>query len=201
MVNTGGTVVLTGHDVSDFANGGTAPLNASSGELAAVVTGSLLVNGGAVLAGPNGVSGSEGGDITIGNNAGGTPSSATVQAGGTVTDTYSVLGSDPAGFGSLTLTGAGTNWTDAGDPKDTLYSRGYMLLGTNGETANAPVPTYAGAATLTVASGATLTDTSYVAMGNSADSAGVANINTGGVWNIGLASGGYLQVGDRAAAR
>ncbi len=195
LVSSGGKIILTGRTNTTFVNNGTNTVNTASGPFAARLNGTVVVNGGTVLGGPNGIPGSEGGEIQIGANAGGTPASVTVEAGGVVTDTYSVLGSDSAGFASLTLTGTGTSWTDVGDPKDTLYSRGYMLLGDNNQAVNTPAPPYAGAATLTVSSGATLTEASYVAMGNSVDSAGVANINTGGVWNIGLVSGGYLQVG------
>ncbi len=136
-----------------------------------------------------------GGYLEIGNAGDGTPTTVTVEAGGSVSDTYSVLYSDPTSFGNLTLTGSGTEWTDAGDPSDTLTTRGYMVIGDNSQASNTPVPPIAGAATLTVTNNAMLTETTFARIASSTDSAGIVNVTSGGVWNIGLTSGGFLIVG------
>jgi T5SS/PEP-CTERM-associated repeat protein len=196
---------LTGHVTfqnSGAANNGTIVSNGTVGPYAIRQGGgSLLVNGATINAGPGQGGGNNGGEIAVGYLGGGTPASVTVQSGsghaGSVTDTYSLLSSDPTSFGSLTLTGTGTTWTDAGDPADTNTTRGYMLVGNNAASPNTPAAPFAGAAQLLVENGASLTEATYARIGNSADSAGNATITSGAIWTIGSSvTGGFLNVGN-----
>lgn len=181
-LDSGALMNVSGHVNYGYPNAGsiTVPTGEAYGVL---LQGSGLIDNGTLLSS---------GFVTIGVEGGGTPAQMTVTASGTVSDTSSVLNSGPTSFGSLTLTGSGTSWTDAGDPTDTLTTRGYMLVGYNGIGGAAP---YAGAASLTIGNGATLTEAAYANIGQSANSAGIANVVSGGVWHIGLATGGYLDVG------
>ena len=148
-----------------------------------LLQGSGLINGGTLTSA---------GFTYVGEEGGGTPAQVTVAAGGVVTDTSTFLNSGPTSFGSLTLTGTGTQWTDAGSATDPNNTTGYMLVGMN--LIGTALP-YAGTAGLTVTNGATLTELGFARIGVTADSAGIANVSSGGVWNIGLVSGGILAGG------
>jgi T5SS/PEP-CTERM-associated repeat protein len=208
QVDAGAVLDITGHDNLGFANSGTISTNtvvngtavANGNTIGLFVTGTATVDGGMIDGGPVLLHGtsvvSTGGLISIGQDGGGTPAAMTVEDGGTVIDTSAALSSDPTSFGSLTLTGSGTTWDDAGDPTDTLNTRGYMLVGNDNESANRPSPSPSGTAQLLVENGATLNEALYARIGNSPDSAGGATITSGGVWNIGTSSaGGSLNVG------
>ena len=54
-----------------------------------------------------------------------------VNAGGTVTDTHTTIGSDLTSAGTLVLDGAGASWTDEINNADTYNSRGNMTVGYN----------------------------------------------------------------------
>jgi T5SS/PEP-CTERM-associated repeat protein len=187
LLDQGATLDLLGHPNLGFADNGTlvAP---SGGTIGLLAMGSVVVTG-AVL--------KSGGFVAVGEDGGGTGASMLVQngvgQGATVTDTYAYLSSDPTSFGSLTISGPNTTWTDAGDSADTT-TRGYMLVGNNNSS---PLVPYAGSAQLTVTDHATLTETSYANIANSIDSAGTAVVSGGGVWNIGtgLNQPGFLNVG------
>ncbi|HVC59617.1 MAG TPA: Hint domain-containing protein [Acetobacteraceae bacterium] len=192
---------LTGHPsyATTGAINGTITVNNTGTNGLLLTGGTLLVNGGTLDAG-TGQSGGDGGKILIGYEGGGTPAAMTVQNSGAnagvVTDTYSILGSDPTSFGILTLNG-NVSWTDQIDPHDTVDSRGFMLVGYNGlvgTTGTAALPPFTGTATLTVENGATLTEQTFAQIGSSIDSAGSVLVSNG-LWNIGVATGGYLDVG------
>jgi hypothetical protein len=207
QVDAGGVFDITGHSDLGFANNGTLTETtvvngttfANGDTIGLFVTGTATVDGGTINAGPvfRGTSVvSTGGLISIGQDGGGTPGAMTVENRGTVIDAYGFLSSDPTSFGSLTLTGSGTTWDDAGDPTDTLNTRGYMIVGDDNQVDNQPSPSPAGTAQLVVENDATLNEATYARIGASADSAGSATITSGGVWNIGTsAAGGYLNVG------
>ena len=188
LLDQGATLDLLGRPNLGFADAGTlvAP---SGGTIGLQAMGSVVVTG-AVL--------NAGGFIAVGENGGGTGASMLVQngptQGATVTDTYAALSSDPTSFGSLTISGPATSWTDAGDPADTGSTRGDMLVGSNNSTTLVP---YAGAASLLVTNQATLTETNYASIGNSLDSAGTVTVSDQARWIIGTPSGqaGFLTVG------
>ena len=182
ILDSGAHMNVAGRASLGFANGGTL-LPSSAGAYGVLLQGSGFINGGTL---------DSTGYVNIGVEGGGTPAQVTVSAGGIVTDTSSFLNSGPTSFGSLTLSGASTQWTDAGSVTDPQNTSGYMLVGYNDLGTALP---YAGAAGLTVTNGATLTDQGFAKIGADADSAGIANVSSGGVWNIGLASGGFLLVG------
>jgi T5SS/PEP-CTERM-associated repeat protein len=188
---------VVGRPNANFASNGT--ISIQNGNTSGLLLMGTAVIDGAVLNASSSSAGT-GGLITVGEAGDGTPTTVTVETAGSVTagsvsDTYSILYSDPTSFGELTLMGAGTKWTDAGDPNDTLTTRGYMIIGDNSQASNTPVPPIAGAATLTVTDNATLTETTFARIASSSDSAGMVNVSTGGVWNIGLVTGGFLNVG------
>jgi len=182
QLDSGARLTATGRPDYGFANNGTLTTS-TAGAVGVVLQGSGLIDGGTLTSG---------GFVNIGVDGGGTPANVTVMAAGTVTDTHSYLNSGPTSFGSLTLTGPGTQWIDAGSTTDLQNTSGYMLVGHNELGTALP---YAGTAGLTVTNGATLTEQGYAMIGANADSAGVANVSSGGVWNIGLASHGFLLVG------
>lgn len=196
LLDPGSLLDVYGHLNVGFANQGTVNI-VSGGTSGALFAGTVLIDGGTLNAGPSQPGGGSGGSVSIGYDDDSSPASVTVQNGGVVTDTYSLLGSDPTSFGMLTLTGAGSSWTDAGDPNDPLNSRGYMLVGYNNLYANTPsgVPAApnAGAAQVLVENGATLTD-KRAFIGDTDGSAGTVTVTSGGQWNIGLAAGGYLNI-------
>ncbi|MDE2580414.1 MAG: Hint domain-containing protein, partial [Rhodospirillales bacterium] len=185
LIEAGGTMTATGHANQGYANAGTIAI--TSGD-----TYALGFTGGATIDGAL----SAGGVIALGLGGGGFPAQVTVGAGGTVSDTSAVLDVNPTSSSVLTIAGTGASWTDAIDPHDPQNQRGYMLVGVN--TLQGPAP-IAGAATLTVGAGGTLTEQAYADIGVTSNSSGVANINSGGVWNIGLTTGGYIDVGDYGA--
>jgi len=199
LLDPGSVLDITGHLNIGFASNGTVSI--ASGDTAGpLFAGTVLVNGGTLNAGPTQtVSGATGGFLAIGYDNAGAPATVTVQDGGTVSDTYSILSSDPTSFGVLTLTGSGTTWTDAGDPSDPQDSRGYMLIGYNDEASNTPAGVtatpYVAAAQLTVENGATLTEASRAYIGDTTDSAGTVTVTTGGLWDVAYATGGFLVVG------
>ena len=213
QLDTGAALDITGHSNLGFANNGTLTETtvvngttfANGDTIGLLLTGTATVDGGLINAGPvtntsNGTLISTGGLIAIGEDGGGTPARMTVQNGGTVIDTAGLLSSDPTSFGSLTLTGPGTTWNDAGDPTDLLNSRGYMLVGYDNQYTNQPSPAPSGTAQLLVQDGATLNEATYAIIGDSLDSAGSATIAAGSVWNIGTTGaaggpGGFMNVG------
>ncbi|HVC62472.1 MAG TPA: Hint domain-containing protein [Acetobacteraceae bacterium] len=193
---------LTGHPNygTTGANDGTISASNSGTQALQVESGSLLVDGGTLDAG-TGHSGGDGGRIFIGYEGGGTPATVTVQNSGTnagsVTDSYAIVASDATSFGVLTLDG-NVSWTDQIDPADTVTTRGYMLVGFNNQAtiSGTLTPAFSGTATLAVENGATLTEQTYATIGDSVDSAGSVVVSDA-LWNIGTATGGFLNVGRR----
>jgi T5SS/PEP-CTERM-associated repeat protein len=200
-VDAGGTVEVTGRPGTNLAAiSGTLAIvqgNSSAVELAA---GTLVVDG-ALIAGPTKTS--NGGNFTIGNDSAGVPASVIVNGDGTstdgqVTDTYSLLGSDPTSSGTLTLNGADANWTDTIDPADPLNSRGFMLVGYNNLSPNSGTlaqPRPLAAAQVLIENNATLTDQARAYVADSLESAGNVTVTSGGLWDVGFATGGVLEVG------
>ena len=169
--------------------GGDASLSVTAGELllsggsspdddgatGALFTGTALIDDATLDAGGGG--GSDGGYIAIGTGA---PTGAvTAQDGASVTATYTALGSNIGGS-TLTITGAGTSWTDTAD--DPTVSAVYgsvlpgMVVGISDGTAGA-------AAYLTVANSATLTDQGAAVIGTSAGF-GQAVVTNGATWTV-----------------
>ena len=189
VINTVGAVNGT---IATVSIGGTSALRLFGGD--------ALVDGGTLNAAPNGLSGG-GGNLQIGYDGGGTPSTMTVQSSGSnaaiVRDTYALLSSDPTSFGELTLNG-NVSWVDEIDNNDNT-TRGYMLIGNNNVVGNTPtgVPAapFSNAATLQVLNGASLTEQAYAEIAASHDSSGVVQIGTGAAWNVGLVHGGFIDVG------
>ncbi|MGC8476379.1 MAG: Hint domain-containing protein [Acetobacteraceae bacterium] len=189
QLDSGSQLTLTGATNLGFANAGTLT-GSNAGAPALLLQGSGFINGGTLTAG---------GFTDIGEEGGGSTSAAqvTVSAGGVVTDTYALLNSGPTSFGSLTLTGSGTSWSDAGSATDPNNPSGFMEIGVSPISGRLPP---AGPAGLTVTQGATLTEQGsgrggFARIGYQTDTSGIVNVTSGGVWNIGLATGGFLQVG------
>ena len=190
QLDSGSQLNLTGATNLGFANAGTLT-GSSGGAVGLLFQGSGFINGGTLTAG---------GFTDIGEEGGGNTSAAqmTVSAGGVVTDTYALLNSGPTSFWSLSLTGSGTSWTDAGSATDPNNPSGFMEIGVSPISGRLPPD---GPAGLTVTQGATLTEQGtggyggFARIGAQADTSGIVNVTSGGVWNIGLASGGFLQVG------
>jgi hypothetical protein len=215
LVDAGGVLAIIGHSDLGFANNGTltsttvvnGTIFPTGDTIGLFVQGTATVDGGAIDAGLV-LSGSSvastGGFISIGQSGAGTPSTMTVN-GGSVTDTFSFLSSDPTSFGALTLTNSAV-WDDAGAASgtidtDPLNTRGYMLVGFDNQSGNQPSPPPSGTAQLVVENSAALNEANYAEIGQSADSAGSATIASGGVWNIGTSAadggtGGFLSVGN-----
>ena len=154
---------------------------------------------GALLAGPT--ESVRGGSVVVGYDSEDPSATMIVNPGATVTATHGLLGSDATSAGTLVIDGA--TWSDQIDNADTYNSRGYMLVGYNdddyvlppGVTPPAPV----GGAQLTIENDGTLNDThAYIA--NTPGSEGTVTVETGGVWNIGLADGGYLAIAEGGPA-
>ncbi|MBV9117041.1 MAG: hypothetical protein JOY63_06720, partial [Acetobacteraceae bacterium] len=159
---------------------------------AVTVEGTLLVNGGKVLAGPKQAGATTtGGTIAIGLGDGALPAVATVQAGGQVYDTGTRLGAGPVSAGTLVVTGVGTNWSDLADPTQTQNTTGTMLVGVPDPGIGAGTPV-SSPASLVVAQGAVLTEAGYAAIGVGPGSAGAATVSAGGRWQVGA---GALSVG------
>ena len=176
-VDPAGVFNVTGHTVTTTIgdNGGTLAISNTSTGGVEMDSGTLLVNGGTLNAG------SASSFVRIGSGGSGTPASVTVQNSGTnagkVTAAFTVLSSDPTSFGALTLNGT-ASWTDST----------YMLVGSNNQAGNSGTiapPGFANAATLLVENGATLTEGSYVDIAATAGSAGIATVQSAGIWNIG----------------
>ena len=149
---------------------------------------------GALLAGPSPTS--RGGSVSIGYESDGS-ATVIVNPGATVTGTHTTLGSDPTSSGTLVVDGA--SYTDIIDNADTFNSRGEMLVGYEDVDLNLPSgvtpPPPQGAAQLVIENNATVTDPrAFIA--EEEDSAGTVTVSSGGVWNIGLATGGYLAAAD-----
>ena len=153
---------------------------------------------GAMIAGPTSAAGG-GGSTAIGYDSDGS-ASVIVNQGGTVTDTYTTVGSDPTSSGTLTLNGAGASWTDMIDASDPLNSRGYMVVGYNNVSSNTPAglpaPAPIAAAQVLIENSATLTDQEAGYIADSSNSAGTVTVTSGGVWNIDVNGVGFLPVGD-----
>lgn len=169
---------------------------ASTGNDAAFLTGSDVIDGGILNAGSN--SSQVGGLIAIGQDGSDTPAQLLVDGGASVTDTYAYLASGPTSYGALTVTGVGTNWNDTESSVEHGSTRGYMMVGNNDLPSSPP---YLGAAQLTVSESATVTEASYAQIGASANSAGSVTVDTGAVWSIGNSAGevGFLNVGNFGA--
>ncbi len=181
LLDSGALMTVSGHPNFLYENKGSITLAPGAG-YGVFLQGTGLVNHATLLSA---------GLIYIGIDGSGTPAQMTVTSG-LVSDTIAVVNSGPTSFGALTLTGTGTSWTDAGDATNSANPYGYMLLGYN--DISAPMP-FAGAASLSVSNGAILTDASYAQIAVGTNSAGVATVGAGGVWNIGSVTGGYLSVG------
>ena len=212
QLDVGSLLDITGHPNVGFADQGTIAI-ANSNTSGLQITGSLDVNGGTLNAGPTQpIGGATGGEIAIGYDDGATPASVTAENGAAVADTYVLLGSDPTSFGSLSLTGSSTQWTDAGDPNDLETTRGFSVIGFNNVTGNdlsgVAAGLFAGTAQLSIQNGATMTEASraYIAVSNngvgtiaaSNNVSGAVSVTTGGLWDVGFTNGGtggFLDVG------
>ena len=200
-------VTIAAGAVMDLSGRGNPNLAAVAGDwtlqsgdtFAVTVSAGTLEVDGSLLAGPPTPAGG-GGSVSIGSDSSGQPASITVNTGGTVTDTRTLLGSDPTSFGVLTLNGAGANWTDETDAADPLNSRGYLIVGYNDLASNTPSgfadpPSPAGAAQVLIENGATLTDQVRAYIADSPDSAGTVSVTSGGLWSVGFEDGGFVEVG------
>src|ERR1019366_2145838 len=201
-IDNGAIVVLTGHVNTNLAaTAGTLAATPGNSYADNVSAGNLIING-VLLSGPA-PTGGGGGGTTIGYDSNGQPASVTVNAGAKVTDTRSLLGSDPTSFGSLTLTGAGASWTDTIDVTDTAHSTGYIDVGSNDISSNTPPglapPGPLATAQLLITNNATLTDQEAGFIGASANSAGSVTVTTGGFWNIANNGIGFLNIGQAGA--
>ena len=196
-VDANAVLDLEGHlNTNLAANNGTLGI-ANGNTVALFINGTATVDG---VLNAGSTASQTGGLISIGQNGQGTPGTMTVEGGGTVIDTYAHLSSDPTSNGALTLTGAGTSWTDGGDPSDTATTRGFILVGNDNQSPNGPLPPFEAPALLTVENKAALTEATYARIGNSADSAGSALIESGAIWTIGTAgTASFLNVGNNGS--
>ena len=190
LMDPGSVVNLSGHSNYGLENAGTIAVP-SNNPFAISITGNSTIDGGTLNAGP-GAGGGTGGALYLSHTSGGTPTSLLVQAGAQVTDTYSMLSSNPFDFASLTIDGS--TWNDAGDPTDGGTTRGYMLVGHNELGGSEPI---AGAATLTLQNHATLTEASRAIIGDNANSSGSVVVDSSSVWDVATATGGFLEVGSQ----
>jgi collagen type I/II/III/V/XI/XXIV/XXVII alpha len=198
-LETGSTLTAAGRPSTQLTSDGTIALSSGGNRFALSLQGTTTIDDATVDAGPGQPMSAEGGSILIGQDGAGTPASVLAEDGATVTDTYAILFSSPTSYGTLTITGPTTVWTDAGDPSDTEQTRGYMLIGDNEQANNTPTPPYLASASLLVTDGATLDEAAYANIGNSIDSSGSVDIS-GATWNIGNTGTtgtplGFLQVG------
>ena len=192
-------------DLSGRGNPNVAAVNGdwtlqSGNTFAVTVSAGTLEVDGSLLAGPPTAAGG-GGSLSIGYDSNGQPASVTVNSGGTVTGTRTLLGSDSTSSGDLTLNGAGASMIDETDAADPLNSRGYITVGYNDLVTNTPTgfaapPGPIAAAQLLIENDATLTEQSHAFIGDFVGSAGTVTVTSGGLWAIGLANGGYVNVGD-----
>ena len=138
-----------------------------------------------------------GGAINVGWASGGDPASVTVSGGGSVSDQYLNIGSDGAGYGAVTLTGAGSSWQDVATPLALGYTSGFAVIGQGGLPGGVP---FVADGTLEILAGATMTDSNYAAIAPVANSGGFVDVNSA-TWNIGTAAGtvGSLRVGDQGS--
>jgi T5SS/PEP-CTERM-associated repeat protein len=139
--------------------------------------GSLTVqNGGAVRT-----------DLTldVGTNAGNS-ASLLVHSGGTVSSVYAGIGNFPGGVGTATVTGAGSTWTNSGDPNGSAFT-----IGDSG------TPT--GVGSLTVANGGAVTTSGQFQVLSSGSSV-VVNGGTLTAGSLGTAPGAAptVQITDPA---
>jgi T5SS/PEP-CTERM-associated repeat protein len=198
-LETGSTLLAEGRPSTSFTNDGSISLDAGGNRFGLSLQGTTTIDDAILNASTTQPGGYDGGNILIGQDGAGAPASVLVEAGGTVSDTYSVLYSSPTSSGTLTITGANTVWDDVGDPSDTQNTRGDILIGRNDQYNNTPTPFPTAGAFLLVDAGAVLNDASFANIGDTVDSSGVAAID-GATWNIGNLSGsgsalGFLQVG------
>jgi T5SS/PEP-CTERM-associated repeat protein len=192
-IAAGGTVMVTGRPNSSLAaSGGTITLSQGNSAAVGIYAGTLTVDG-ALIAGPS--PDGNGGSFLIGFESGGTPATVIVNSGGTVTDTYSLLGSDVTSSGTMILDGAGASWTDAIDPNDPLNSRGYVVVGDNSLSGNIGTLAPVAPALLVIENGATMTDQVAGHIGEVQNSSGLVVVQDGGLWNLADNGVGYLDVG------
>jgi T5SS/PEP-CTERM-associated repeat protein len=147
------------------------------------------------------------GAISVGQNA---PAWLGLQAGGTVSDSYAIVGGGP--FASvdnsqsyLQITGPGASWTDAGGDSSTPYSGAMLVGGGAGGVGNTlsgtTFPTTiknGGTGNLSVDQGATLTDASYAVIGVAPGASGNAQVSNGALWLINpgsTATPGTISIG------
>ncbi|MBS0641893.1 MAG: hypothetical protein JSS43_18675, partial [Proteobacteria bacterium] len=194
-IAAGGTVVVPGRLNTTLAPiNGTLAVTSGSTSAVQVYAGTMTVEG-ALIAGPS--SYGNGGSFQIGRDGGGTPATVIVN-NGTVTATYTLLGSDPTSTGHLILNGPSARWTDMIDPLDSVSSRGVMQVGFNDLSANSqslPRPAPLGPAQLVIENFAKLTDQQGGLIASTVDSTGEVTVQTGGVWNLANNGVGYLSVG------
>jgi T5SS/PEP-CTERM-associated repeat protein len=186
-IAAGATADLAGRIDLDLAPvGGIWGTQPGGNPYAFTVSAGTAVIDGALLAGPT--ASTRGGSTTIGYESAGQPATVIVNAGGTVTDTHTTLGSDLTSSGTLILDGPGASWTDEIDSADTYNSRGNITVGYNDVVSDIPAglpdPAYVATAQVVVENGATLTDQEGGSIGSSPDSAGAVTIETGGLWNL-----------------
>ncbi len=190
-LQSSGLIQLSPAAVTRIDRNGLLLLGGWAGGPAVTIEGTLLVNGGKVAAGPKQAgANATGGTIAIGLSNGAQPAVVTVQAGGQVTDTGTMLGAGPVSSGTLMLIGAGTSWTDLADPTRTRDTTGTMLVGVP-----APGPgagPAASPATLLVSQGAVLTEAGYAEIGVGPGGSGAATVSAGARWQVGA---GALTVG------
>ncbi len=118
------------------------------------------------------------GTLTVGDAGTGT---VTASDGATITSLQTSLGGSAGGGGTLTLTGAGTTWTDTSGNSVDSNSAG-INVGLNGT------------GTLTIENGAVLSNPmSYIKIGQNPGATGTATVT--GAGSI-LSAGGLLRVGD-----
>ncbi len=118
------------------------------------------------------------GTLTVGDAGTGT---VTASDGATITSLQTSLGGSAGGGGTLTLTGAGTTWTDTSGNSVDSNSAG-INVGLNGT------------GTLTIENGAVVSNPmSYIKIGQNPGATGTATVT--GAGSI-LSAGGLLRVGD-----
>ncbi len=183
-----GLVQLGGATFTRIDPGGVVVLSGLASGRAVAVEGTLLVNGGKIVAGAGQATPTAtGGSIAIGLGDGPQGASATVQAGGQVTDTGAVVGAGPVSAGTLVLTGAGTSWSDLVATTQGSGTTGIMQVGVSSAGAATGLPAI-GPATLVVTSGAVLTEASTAVIG-APGSRGAVTVSAGGRWQIGAGAG------------
>ena len=157
---------------------------------------------GALLAGPT--ANTRGGSTSIGYESGGVPAVVIVNPGAVVTDTHTIMGSDPTSAGTLTIDDA--TWTDFIDTHDTFNSRGNLNVGYDDVALNTPAgtppPQDVAPAVVTIENNSVVTEQEGAQIADTEDSAGEVTVETGAVWNIGTPGTGYglgLGYGENAS--